>query len=69
MFNSNGVALAFNDNWRDTQQAAVMGTTIPPANDREAAIVATLPPGAFTAILRGARNTTGVALVEVYELP
>ncbi len=57
-----------NDNWRTDQEQQIIDSTVPPSNDREAAIVATLPPGAYTAVVRGADNTTGVALVEVYAL-
>ena len=57
-----------NDNWRDTQQAAILATGIPPTNDLESAIDATLAPGAYTAIVRGKNNTSGVALIEVYDL-
>ena len=57
-----------NDNWRDTQEAEIQATGIPPTNDLESAIVATLAPGAYTAIVRGNGNTSGVALVEVYDL-
>src|SRR5204863_7001291 len=59
-----------NDNWRDdpAQAAAIIATGIPPANDREAAIDATLNPGAYTAIIRGKFNSSGVALIEVYDL-
>jgi streptogramin lyase len=62
--------LAFNDNWRDTQQVEIQATGIPPSNDLESAIVATLPANnaSYTAILRGKNNTTGVGLVEVYDL-
>jgi hypothetical protein len=56
------------DNWRATQQAEIIATTIPPPDDRESAIVATLQPGNYSAIVRGQNNTTGVALVEVYNL-
>ena len=56
-----------NDNWKE-DQAAVEATTIPPERDEEAAIVATLAPGAYTAILKGKGDTTGVGLVEVYDL-
>lgn len=65
----NGTLLDRNDNWRSTQQAEIIATTIPPSNDLEAAIVRTLPPGPYTAIVSGAGGTTGVALVEVYALP
>ena len=59
----------FNNNWRDSQQGEIEATTIPPSDDREAAIVATLEPGvAYTAIVRGLDDTTGVGLVEVYDL-
>jgi hypothetical protein len=66
--NSNGALLKGNDNWRDTQQSEILATGIPPQNDFESAIVATLPPGAFTAILAGKNNSSGVGLVEVYRL-
>ena len=68
LFNSEGDPIAFNDNWRDSQEADIEATTIPPSNNLESAIVATLPPAAYTAIVRGVNNTTGVALVEVYAL-
>ena len=57
-----------NDNWRDNQEAEIQATGIPPTNNFESAIVVTLPPGAYTAIVRGNGNTSGVALVEVYDL-
>lgn len=57
-----------NDNWRGTQEAEIIATTIPPANDNEAAILATLVPGQYTAIVRGKDNTTGIAVVEAYNL-
>jgi hypothetical protein len=57
-----------NDNWKDTDAAAIQATGIPPANDLESAILATLPPGAYTAIMTGKGNASGVAVVEVYDL-
>ena len=59
-----------NDNWRDDpgQQAAILATGIPPAYDLESAIDATLDPGAYTAILSGKNSTSGVGLVEAYDL-
>jgi hypothetical protein len=58
------------DNWRDdpVQEAAIIATGIAPTNDFEAAIDATLSPGNYSAIVRGKNNTSGVALVEVYDL-
>ena len=67
----NGGLIRSNDNWRiGGQEAEIIATTIPPTNDLESAIVATLPASGarYTAILRGAGETTGVALVEVYAL-
>jgi uncharacterized repeat protein (TIGR03803 family) len=57
-----------NDNWKDTQESAITATNLAPSNDLESAIVATLPPGLYTAIVTGNNNTTGVALVEAYDL-
>jgi uncharacterized delta-60 repeat protein len=57
-----------NNNWRDTQETAIVATGIPPINNLESAIDATLAPGAYTAIVSGNDNTSGVALVEVYDL-
>ncbi len=59
-----------NDNWQDdpAQAAAILATGIPPGNDLESAIDITLTPGAYTAIVRGNNATSGVALVEVYDL-
>lgn len=65
---SAGTQLAFNDNWRDTQQADIQGTGLPPSDDRESAIVQTLAPATYTVILRGRGDTTGVAVVEIYDL-
>lgn len=65
---ANGAIIASNDNWKDTQQTELEATGLAPKNDLESALVATLPPGAYTAIVRGKNNATGVALVEVYAL-
>ena len=68
---SMGVLLDANDNWQDSpDRQAIIDSTIPPTNDLESAIVATLPANAsaYTAILRGANNTTGTGVVEAYDL-
>jgi len=55
--------------WRTGgQEAEIIATTVPPSNDFESAIVRTLAPGPYTAIVRGKNDTTGIALVEVYAL-
>jgi hypothetical protein len=64
----NGSLLQSNNDWRSNQQAEIIATTVPPKDDRESAIVRTLAPGNYTAIVRGVNNTTGVALVEVFAL-
>lgn len=66
----NGVVIAVNDDWQDTQAADINATGIPPSNNLESAIVATLPSAgaAYTAVVRGLNNTTGVGLVEIYAL-
>ena len=64
----NGELVRSNNNWKDSQQAEIEATGIPPRNDLESAIVATLPPAPYTAVVSGVGNTTGVGLVEVYQL-
>jgi hypothetical protein len=61
-------AVTANENWRDTQQNELQATTIPPSNDYESAVVKSLTPGNYTAILAGKGGTTGVGVVEVYDL-
>ncbi len=63
-----GFVTITNDNWRDTQQTEIEATGIAPSNDLESAIVATLQPGAYTAIVRGISDGIGVGLVEAYDL-
>jgi hypothetical protein len=67
---SSGGLIRSNDNWRSDQEAEIIATTIPPSNDLESAIVATLPANsaAYTAILRGVNNGTGIGVVEAYDL-
>jgi hypothetical protein len=68
---ANGGLIRGNDNWRiGGQEQEIIDTTIPPTNDFESAIVATLPAGgaSYTAIVRGVGDTIGIAVVEVYAL-
>lgn len=62
-----GTILA-NNNWKDSQESQIAATGLGPQDDSEAAIVAVLDPGSYTAILTGANGTTGIGLVEVYDL-
>ena len=68
LYNSNGVLLRGNDDWRENQAAEIQATGIPPPNNSESAILALLLPGPHTAIVGGKEGKTGVALVEVYNL-
>lgn len=68
LYDGNGVLLRSNDNWRSDQSAEIAATMLAPVNDSEAAIVATLSPAPYTAIVRGANDSVGVALVEIYAL-
>jgi hypothetical protein len=77
LHDSTGALIASNDNWQTTQTGgvitadqvtAITATGVPPSDRNESAIVATLPPGNYTAVVRGAGSSTGVALVEVYNL-
>jgi hypothetical protein len=68
---SNGGLLEANDNWGDSpNKQAIVDSTIAPSNPLESAIVRTLPANnaSYTAIVSGANNTTGIAVVEVYQL-
>jgi hypothetical protein len=68
LHDGNGTLIASNDNWKDTQKSEIEATTIPPTNDKEAAMVQTRNAGSYTAIVTGKNDTTGVALVEAYNL-
>ena len=77
LHNGPGTLIASNDNWQSTviggiigsdQVSAIQNSGHAPSQPSESAIVATLPPGNYTAIVRGVNSTTGVALVEVYDL-
>ena len=77
LHNGNGALIARNDNWQTTiiggiitasQVSAIQNSGHAPTEPSESAIIATLSPGNYTAIVRGVNNTTGVALVEMYDL-
>ena len=57
-----------NDDWRETQEAEIKAATLAPSNDKESAILATLVPGSYTAIVKGKDKTTGIGLVEAYKI-
>ena len=64
----NGALITSNDNWKDSpQRSQFEGGIFQPSDEREAVIVATLQPGAYTAILSGVAQTAGIGLVEIYD--
>jgi hypothetical protein len=71
---ANGSLIASNDNWKinsqtqQSQQAAIQATGLAPTDDRESVLMAELGPASYTAIVRGKNDTTGVGLVEVYDV-
>ncbi|MDQ6625343.1 MAG: hypothetical protein M3Y69_04250, partial [Verrucomicrobiota bacterium] len=69
LHDANGAALAANNDWKDSEKEAIESTGIPPSNDRDSALLAILPRGPYTAIVKGRDGTTGVATVEVYKMP
>jgi N-acetylneuraminic acid mutarotase len=77
VYDETGALIASNDNWQHTiiggiitsdQVREIMATRRAPLDPRESAIIADLPAGNYTAIVRGVNNTMGVALVEAYDL-
>ena len=68
LHDNTGTIIATNDNWRDTQLVEITNSGLAADNDLESALVTSLSEGAYTAILSGKNNSTGVGLVEVYDL-
>jgi hypothetical protein len=68
LHNSTGAIIASNDNWKDTQQSQIAASGLAPSDDRESAIIISLAPGAYTAIAHGVSNTSGIVLLEIYDL-
>jgi hypothetical protein len=71
LVNSSGTVIRSNDNWKDDpqQRAAIEAAGLALSHDVEAALVETVAPGAYTAIVRGSNRGTGVGLVEAYNIP
>lgn len=68
VYGSAGQLFATNDNWKDGFYATQVAATLPPANDLESALWGILTPGAYTVVVRGKNDTTGIGLFEVYDL-
>ena len=67
LYNGDGSLIAQNDNWRSDHEQQILDSTLAPTDDRESAIFATLTAGPYSAIVRGAHNSTGTAVVEIYK--
>ena len=68
LHNLSGATIAANDNWRDTQESVIEATGLPPTDDLESALVQSLMPGFYTAVVSSVTGTPGIGLVEVYDL-
>ncbi len=69
LYNAQGTQIDYNDDWQNNPDAAAIeATTIPPNDPKESAVLQTLAPGGYTAIVAGAGGVTGTGLVEVYVL-
>ena len=68
LFDANSNPIAFNDNWMDSQAVEIQASGGAPMDPRESAMVQTLAPGSYTAIVRGLNNTSGTGLVEVFDI-
>jgi hypothetical protein len=68
LYDEHGTLIATNDNWRSAEEASIQTTGLAPTNSKEAAIMAKLAPGSYTVVLRGVNESSGVGLVEVYDL-
>jgi len=67
LFNNLGVNIAGNDDWK-TDQQNVESTGLAPTDDRESALVITLDPGTYTVVMRGKNNSSGIGVVEMYDI-
>jgi hypothetical protein len=68
LVDANGGVVRANDNWKDGQRAELEAIGLQPSDDRESALIEILNAANYTAIVRGTNDTTGVAVVEVYNL-
>jgi len=69
LYDGNGATIFSNNNWRDTEEAALLNSGLAPSDDLESAILISVAPGNYTAIVKGADGGTGNGLIEVYKLP
>ena len=68
LHDADGKLLLSNDDWKETQEQEISETALAPNDDRESAILATLDPGSYTAIVAGRSNAVGIGLTEIYDM-
>jgi hypothetical protein len=68
LHDKNGALITFDDNWKDKQRGDIEATGLAPTDDRESAIAKRLNVGSYTAVMRGKNDSTGIGLIEVYDL-
>ena len=68
LYDATGSLVFTNNDWRTHQEQQLIDSSLPPTDEKESAIIATLPPGSYSAVLRGANDSTGVGLIEIYDL-
>ena len=68
LHDAGGKLLLSNNDWKETQEQEISETALAPGNDRESAILATLDPGSYTAVVSGRNNAGGIGLTEIYDV-
>src|ERR1700674_2587837 len=68
LHDATGAIIASNDNWRGSQAPEIENLGLAPGNEKEAVIIAALPAGNYTAVMRGRDGSSGIGLIEVYDL-
>jgi hypothetical protein len=68
LHNGNGTTIALNDNWKDDVNKSKIPQSLQPSDQRESVLYRVLAPGNYTAVMRGSGNTTGIGLVEIYNV-
>ncbi|MFL6590441.1 MAG: hypothetical protein ACJ8M4_09735, partial [Chthoniobacterales bacterium] len=68
LYDGSGNSVATNDDWQSSQQADIEESTLAPNDPRESTIFTALPPGNYTAVVRGKNGATGIAVVEAYNV-
>jgi len=68
LYDSSGTNITTNDDWKSGDAQAIQNTGLAPTNDKESAILVALDPGQYTLVMRGKNNSSGIGVVEVYDI-